>query len=118
MTNSSTTTVRAAIYARVATVAGQADGLREQEDACREYAQAQGWTVADVYQDQGVSGMHTARPGFARLLEDADAGHVDTVLVYRFDRLARTIGVFFSLLDALRVRHITITSVTQKVTAR
>ncbi len=77
VTNPSTTAVRVAIYAQVATVAEQADGLKTQEDACRSYAEARGWTVADGCQDQGAS----ARPGFARLLEDVGAGLVDTVLV-------------------------------------
>ncbi|MEV7150480.1 recombinase family protein [Streptomyces sp. NPDC093084] len=116
MTNSSTAAQRVAIYVRVATAAEQSHALKAQEDACRLYADAQGWTVADVYRDLGVSGMHTARPGFARLLEDADAGLVDQVLVYRFDRVARTPDVFFSLLDALRLRHLAITVVQQDLT--
>ena len=118
MTNPSTAARRVAIYVRVATAAEQSHALQAQEDACRKYAEAQGWTVADIYQDQGVSGMHTARPGFTRLLEDADAGLVDMVLVHRMDRVARTVGVFFQLLDALRLRHLTIQSVTQDLTAR
>jgi DNA invertase Pin-like site-specific DNA recombinase len=116
MTNSTTAPVRAAIYTRVASVE-QTDShaLSAQEDACRQYAEAKGWTVADVYPDQGVSGTQTSRPEFARLLADADAGRVDVVLVYRFDRVARTIGAFFHLVDALRLRQISITSVTQGI---
>ncbi|MER6329236.1 recombinase family protein [Streptomyces sp. NPDC001034] len=114
MTNSTTALVRTAIYVRVAS-AEQSTSLKIQEDACREYAEDKGWTVTDVYQDQGVSGTQTSRPEFARLLADADADHVDVVLVYRFDRVARTIVAFFELVDALRLRQINITSATQGI---
>ncbi|MCX4612123.1 recombinase family protein [Streptomyces mirabilis] len=119
MTNSTTAPVRAAIYTRVASVKqNDSFALKAQEDACRQYAEAKGWTVADVYQDQGVSGTQTSRPEFERLITDADAGRVDAVLVYRFDRVARTIVAFFNLVDALRLRQITITSVTQDLAIR
>lgn len=85
--------LRAAIYARVSS-SGQRDRhtIRSQVETLPKWAEAQGWTVAGVYTDDGKtakSGHLEARDGFARLLADAAAGKFQVVVVVDLDRVTR-----------------------------
>ncbi len=83
-----------AAYVRVST-AEQARGhsIDSQRDTLRQWAQAEGWTVAAVYEDAGASGTTaTGRPKFLRMIEDAADGAFDAVLVLKLDRFARNRG--------------------------
>src|SRR5438552_6339616 len=79
---------RAALYARVSTKNGQ--DPETQLIALRDYAQARGFRVAGEYVDVGISGSKDRRPQLDRLMTDARRRNVDTVLVARFDRFARS----------------------------
>ena len=79
---------RAALYARVSTKNGQ--DPETQLIALRDYAQARGFHVAGEYVDVGISGSKDRRPQLDRLMTDARRRNVDTVLVARFDRFARS----------------------------
>lgn len=76
------------------------------------YAERRGWTVVEVYEDKGVSGAKDSRPALDRMMEAVRRGKVDTVLVWRFDRFARSLSHLISALhefDALGVHFASVT---------
>ncbi len=112
--------VRCAIYTRKSTEEGldQAfNSLQAQREACEAYIRSQaseGWKVLPaVYDDGGFSGGNIERPGLKRLLEDVDAGLVDTIVVYKIDRLTRSLADFARIVDRLDKAQASFVSVTQ-----
>ena len=97
----STKTLRTAIYTRVSTEDQAREGfsLAAQQELLRTYAKGQGWTVAEVYVDDGYSGKNLDRPAVKRLIADAKAKRFDLVLVYRLDRLTRRIYDLWGLIE-------------------
>ena len=93
------TRTRAALYARVSTTGhGQDVGL--QLDELRQVAAQRGWQVVE-YVDDGVSGTKTSRPALDRMLADAQAGRLDLVVVWKLDRLGRSLQHVLGVLDQL-----------------
>jgi len=88
---------RAAIYARVSTLAGQSPQM--QLDVLREYAARRGLEVAAEFVDHGVSGARDHRPELDRLMAGVRQRVFDLVLVYRFDRFARGVRHLVTALD-------------------
>ncbi len=89
------------IYARVSTIdKGQDVGMQLRE--LEAYAKARGWTVQDRYLDEGVSGSQTRRPGLDRLRAACRRRQVDVVLVWRLDRLGRSLKHLIMMLDELQ----------------
>jgi DNA invertase Pin-like site-specific DNA recombinase len=88
---------RAAIYARVSTLAGQSPQM--QLDVLREYAVRRELEVAAEFVDHGVSGARDHRPELDRLMAGARQRAFDVVLVYRFDRFARGVRHLVTALD-------------------
>lgn len=68
-----------------------------------------------VYQDEGISGKTTKRPGFQAMLEDSYAGKIDTIIVYRLDRFSRNATTAIKLLLSLDESGVAFISVTQPV---
>ncbi len=98
--------VRCAIYTRKSSEEGleqDFNSLDAQREACAAYVASQkgeGWTlVKGRYDDGGISGGTLARPGLERLLADIDAGRVDLVVVYKVDRLTRSLVDFAKLVE-------------------
>jgi DNA invertase Pin-like site-specific DNA recombinase len=89
------TNKRAALYYRVST-ADQSTGMQQAD--LRRYAEARGFTIYQEYNDSGISGATKRRAALDRLMEDARKKRFDVVLVWRFDRFARSTK---HLLDAL-----------------
>ena len=89
---------RGGLYARCSTTDQTLDA---QLHELRQAAQQRGWVVAGEYLDEGVSGAQDARPGLGRLLADAQAGRLDLVVVWRLDRLGRSLQHLLKLLDEL-----------------
>ena len=89
MKDSSSTTMRVAIYARVSTLHGQNPEM--QLDELREYASRREWTIVDSYVDEGVSGSKESRPELNRLMADAHRRRFDAVLVWKIDRFGRSL---------------------------
>jgi site-specific DNA recombinase len=85
---------RVSIYARVSTEDQAKHGysLPSQMEACRKYAEERGWAVVDEISDEGVSGAALDRPGLDRIRDMAQAGEIDSVLVYEMDRLSRKLA--------------------------
>ena len=112
--------VRCAIYTRKSSEEGldQAfNSLHAQREACEAYVKSQvgeGWRVLPtIYDDGGFSGGNMDRPGLAKLLEDVDAGRVDTVVVYKVDRLTRSLPDFAKIVERLDGAGASFVSVTQ-----
>jgi len=80
---------RAALYARVSTNNGQNPEMQLAE--MRVFCDRRGWQVAGEYVDQGISGSKERRPALDRLLADCRRRRVDAVVVYRYDRFARSL---------------------------
>ncbi|MBF0148373.1 MAG: recombinase family protein [Magnetococcales bacterium] len=112
--------IRCAIYTRKSTDEGldmEFNTLDAQREACEAYIASQkseGWfLVADRYDDGGFSGGNLDRPALKRLLADIEAGRVNVVVVYKIDRLTRSLLDFAKLVEAFDRRQVTFASVTQ-----
>jgi DNA invertase Pin-like site-specific DNA recombinase len=90
-------TKRAALYARVSTAAGQSPQM--QIDCLREYAQRRGLEIIEEYIDNGISGTKDRRPALDRLMDASRRRQHDMVLVYRFDRMARSTSHLLRVLE-------------------
>ena len=112
--------VRCAIYTRKSTEDGleqEYNSLDAQYDACAAYAQSQrheGWTlVKDRYDDGGFSGGTMERPGLKRLLADIEENKVDIILLYKIDRLTRSLSDFAKIVEILDKQEASFVSITQ-----
>jgi site-specific DNA recombinase len=112
--------IRCAIYTRKSTEEGldqDFNSLEAQREAAIAYIQSQkhlGWiVVADHYDDGGFSGGNLDRPALEQLLDDIDARRVDCVVVYKVDRLSRSLLDFARLMDSFDQRSVSFVSVTQ-----
>jgi DNA invertase Pin-like site-specific DNA recombinase len=92
--------MRAAIYARVSTNNGQDPTVQTRE--LREYCQRRGWEIAGEYVDVGVSGAKENRPQLDALLAACRKRQVDAVVVYRYDRFARSLRQLVNALEEFR----------------
>ena len=92
---------RAAIYARVSTRNGQNPEMQLAE--LRAYCQRREWELAGEYVDQGISGAREQRPALDRLLADCRKRRVDALVVYRYDRFARSLRQLVNALEEFRV---------------
>lgn len=84
--------LRVALYVRVSSQEQADEGysIGEQTDRLKKYADAMGWTVHKIYVDPGYSGGNMDRPGLNEMIKDVEAGNIDTVVVYKLDRLSRS----------------------------
>ena len=112
--------VRCAIYTRKSSEEGleQAfNSLDAQREACEAYVLSQkheGWAAQpQMYDDGGVSGGTLERPALKRLLADIAAGRVDTVVVYKVDRLTRSLSDFAKIVEVFEAHGVSFVSVTQ-----
>lgn len=112
--------LRCAVYTRKSTEDGleqEFNSLDAQYEACAAYAVSQrheGWTIVpDRYDDGGFSGGNMQRPGMRRLLADIAAGKVDIVLVYKIDRLTRSLADFAKIVEILDKAGASFVSITQ-----
>ena len=81
---------RAAIYARFSSSRQREESIADQVRVCTERAVREGWDIAGTYTDEARSGTDAShRPGFQRMVADAERGAFDVLLVYKLDRFAR-----------------------------
>ena len=113
--------VRCAIYTRVSTDQGleqDFNSLDAQYEASQAYIRSQahaGWTLIRAkYDDGGFSGGNTDRPALQRLLDDVRAGKVDVIVVYKVDRLTRSLADFAKLVELFDQHGVSFVSVTQQ----
>ena len=95
--------MKTAIYARVSTTNGQDPEMQLRE--LRDYCQRRGWQVVTEYVDVGISGAKEKRPELDKLLADAHRRRFDAVVVWRFDRFARSVS---HLLRALGIEFVSL----------
>jgi site-specific DNA recombinase len=114
-------TLRCAVYTRKSTEHGlelEFNSLDAQRDACEAYIQSQasrGWKVLPQhYDDPAYSGGNLDRPALKKLLADIEAGRIDVVVVYKIDRLTRSLADFAKLVEAFDARSISFVAVTQQ----
>ncbi len=109
---------RAAVYTRKSTSAGleqEFNSLDAQRAACCGYIERQeGWALLEeTYDDGGFTGANTERPAFKRLLADVEAGRIDVVVVYKVDRLSRSLLDFAQMMERFNAVGASFVSVTQ-----
>jgi site-specific DNA recombinase len=112
--------LRCAVYTRKSTEDGleqEFNSLDAQREACEAYVLSQrheGWTlVQDRYDDGGFSGGNMERPGLKALLAAVDSGQIDVIVVYKVDRLTRSLADFAKIVERLDARQASFVSVTQ-----
>jgi DNA invertase Pin-like site-specific DNA recombinase len=93
-------TKRVALYARVSTLNGQNPEMQLGE--LRDYCQHRGFVIADEYVDKGITGSRERRPDLDKLMADCRKRLVDAVLVYRYDRFARSLRQLVNALEEFR----------------
>lgn len=111
---------RCAVYTRKSSEEGlelQFNSLHAQREACEAYILSQageGWDcLPNAYDDGGVSGGHLERPGLKALIKDVKAGLVDVIIVYKVDRLTRSLADFSKLVEIFDEHDVSFVSVTQ-----
>jgi DNA invertase Pin-like site-specific DNA recombinase len=112
--------VRCAIYTRKSSDEGleqSFNSLHAQRESCEAYVKSQvgeGWTLGrDRYDDGGYSGGEMDRPGLRRLLADVAARRLDVVVVYKVDRLTRSLRDFAKIIETFDTAGVSFVSVTQ-----
>ena len=112
--------LRCAVYTRKSSEEGldmEFNSLDAQREACEAYIasqRAEGWVlVRDRYDDGGFSGGTLDRPALKRLLADIEQGLIDVVVLYKIDRLSRSLMDFAKLVETFEAHGVTFTSVTQ-----
>lgn len=113
-------TLRCAIYTRKSSEEGleqNFNSLHAQREACEAYVLSQageGWIpIKTVYDDGGFSGGSIDRPGLKALMADIEAGRIDVVVVYKVDRLTRSLTDFAKIVDRFDAKGVSFVSVTQ-----
>lgn len=111
--------MKAALYVRVSTEDQATNGvsLDAQEERLRAYCTARDWQVFRVYHDDGASGKTLDRPQLARLMDDAKARRFDALLVFKLDRLTRSVHDLGTLLEFFDRRGVAIVSLTESLDA-
>lgn len=111
---------RCAVYTRKSTSVGleqDFNSLDAQREACEQYIRVQigdGWMLIDErYDDGGFTGANIERPAFRKLFEDIDAGKIDIVVVYKVDRLSRSLLDFARIMNRFNKAGVAFVSVTQ-----
>jgi site-specific DNA recombinase len=114
-------TVRCAIYTRKSSEEGleqEFNSLQAQREACEAFINSQrheGWRcLPKGYDDGGLSGATMARSALQQLLAGITAGRVDTVVVYKIDRLTRSLADFAKIVEILDAKDASFVSVTQQ----
>jgi DNA invertase Pin-like site-specific DNA recombinase len=121
MPSNSTKIVRCAIYTRKSTEHGldqEFNSLDAQREACEAYIKSQasqGWkALPQPYDDPAFSGGNLERPALKRLLRDIESGRIDVIVVYKIDRLTRSLADFAKLVEAFDAKSISFVAVTQQ----
>jgi DNA invertase Pin-like site-specific DNA recombinase len=106
--------MRVAIYARVSTMdKGQDTAVQTRE--LQEYSERRGWTIAHTYTDTGVSGAKEKRPALDALMSDAHRRRFDAVVVWKFDRFARSTSHLLQALETFKALGVDFVSLTESV---
>jgi DNA invertase Pin-like site-specific DNA recombinase len=103
--------MRAAVYVRVSTTQGQNPEMQLRE--LRSFCKARGWQITDEYRDAGISGAKDSRPELNRLMADAHKRRFDAVVVWKFDRFARSVSHLLRALENFQALGIAFVSLSE-----
>ncbi|MGW7809350.1 cassette chromosome recombinase CcrB [Staphylococcus xylosus] len=108
---------RVGIYVRVSTEMQSTEGysIDGQINQIREYCDFNNFAVVDVYADRGISGKSMNRPALQRLLKDANEGHIDSVMVYKTNRLARNTSDLLKIVEDLHKQNVEFFSLSERM---
>ena len=113
--------MRCAVYTRKSSEEGldqEYNSIDAQRDAGHAYVasqRAEGWIpVADDYDDAAFSGGNMERPGLKRLMTDIEAGKIDVIVIYKIDRLTRSLADFSKMVEVFERQGVSFVSVTQQ----
>jgi DNA invertase Pin-like site-specific DNA recombinase len=106
--------MRAAIYARVSTT-GQGQSPEMQVRELREYCERRGWQIAGEYVDAGISGAKDSRPELNKLMADAHRRRFDAVVVWKFDRFARSVSHLLRALETFNALGVAFVSLSEQI---
>src|SRR5215472_7441267 len=107
-------TTRVAIYARVSTPDGKGQSPEMQLRELREYCERRGWTIAGEYVDR-MTGAKDSRPELDRLMADAHKRRFDVVIVWKFDRFARSVSHLLGALETFKALRIDFVSYSEQM---
>lgn len=105
--------MKVAIYCRVSTLEQSREGhsIDEQRKRLKAFCEVQDWKIHDEYIDPGFSGGNTTRPGLEKLMKDLD--EIDLILVYKLDRLTRSVKDLMNLLEIFEQNNVSFRSATE-----
>jgi DNA invertase Pin-like site-specific DNA recombinase len=106
--------MRVAIYARVST-AGNGQSPEMQTRELRDYIDRRGWNLSGEYVDVGISGTKEKRPELDRLMADAHRRRFDCVVVWKFDRFARSVSHLLRALESFKAQGIEFVSFSEQM---
>ena len=106
--------MRAALYARVSTT-GQGQSPEMQVRELREYCERRGWQIASEYVDAGISGAKDSRPELNRLIADAHRRRFDAIVVWKFDRFARSVSHLLRALETFNALGVAFVSLSEQI---
>ena len=110
--------MQTAIYCRVSTEEQATEGfsIHAQKDKLTKYASINDWDIVDYYVDDGISGKNlTDRKEVSRLIEDVKKGKINNVLIYKLDRLTRSVKDLIYLIELFDSHNCTFNSQTEKI---
>jgi DNA invertase Pin-like site-specific DNA recombinase len=114
MADTNSTPLRVAVYARVSTIGnGQSPEMQLRE--LREYCDRRGWTLVGEYVDEGISGSKERRPRLDALMADAHRRRFDAVIVWKFDRFARSVSHLLRALETFNALGIAFVSLSEQM---
>ena len=114
MADANSTPLRVAVYARVSTTGnGQSPEMQTRE--LREHAERRGWQIASEYVDIGISGTKEKRPELDRLMADAHRRRFDAVIVWKFDRFARSVSHLLRALETFNALGVAFVSLSESL---
>ncbi|WP_210139982.1 recombinase family protein [Staphylococcus sp. GDY8P54P] len=108
---------RVGIYVRVSTEIQSSEGfsIQGQVNQIQEYCDFNNFKVIDVYADRGISGKSMNRPALQRMLQDAKNGHIDCVMVYKTNRLARNTSDLLKIVEDLHKQNVEFFSLSERM---
>src|SRR5271154_2744207 len=114
MAGANSTPLRVAVYARVSTIGnGQSPEMQLRE--LREHCDRRGWQISCEYVDEGISGSKEKRPRLDTLMADAHRRKFDAVIVWRFDRFARSVSHLLRALETFNALGIAFVSLSEQM---
>jgi DNA invertase Pin-like site-specific DNA recombinase len=106
--------MKVGLYARISTV-NQGQDPEMQLGEMREFCQRRGWEITGEYVDAGISGARETRPELNRLMGDAYRRHFDAIVVWRFDRFARSVSHLLRALETFKALGIEFVSLSEQI---